>query len=99
MTKKKKNQPQSKLMVDMVEGRPSTFRLVAFISFLNITNKNTNWWLDSCINIHVCNDRAFFFSYQDSSGGSMIIANGIAINVLDSGNVNLSFISRKNNIL
>lgn len=99
MNKMKKNQPQTKPMVNMLEGEPSTFRLVTYVPSINFTYKIIDWWLDSDTNIHVCTDKAYFFSYQDSSGESIIMKNKTSVNILGRQNVILRFTSKKSIIL
>ncbi|KAI5350435.1 hypothetical protein L3X38_003326 [Prunus dulcis] len=56
---------------------------------------NSDWWLDSGANVHVCFDKRFFKNYQNSSGGNVTLGNDTVAQVRGIGKVELKMTSGK----
>jgi hypothetical protein len=57
--------------------------------------QSPSWWLDTCANIHVCDDISLFSSYQGLQGSSVLMGNGSHASVHGVGTVDLKFTSGK----
>lgn len=68
-------------------------------SLVNCTYQNEDWWLDSGANVHVCFDRQFFKTYQESSGGCVTLGNNSTARVHGIGDVELNMTSGKTLVL
>ncbi|KAI5333799.1 hypothetical protein L3X38_023931 [Prunus dulcis] len=68
-----------------------SFKPLVNVAYLS----NSDWWLDSGANVHVCFDKRFFKNYQNSSGGSVTLGNDTVAQVRGIGEVELKMTSGK----
>ena len=60
----------------------------------------SDWWFDSGATVHVCNDKAQFKNYVETTDGQeVLMGNNSAVKVLERGNIELLFTSGKKLIL
>jgi hypothetical protein len=57
--------------------------------------QSPSWWIDTCANIHVCDDISMSTSYQAARDSSVLMGNGSHTSVHDVGMVDLKFTSGK----
>ncbi|PKI41773.1 hypothetical protein CRG98_037836 [Punica granatum] len=95
-TDSKANVVEDMDFVAMVTGGIKSLE-IDMITELNIamTDKSYNWWLDSGVTVHVCNDRQQFKSYEPVANREVHMGNHQSVKVLDQGTVELNFTSGK----
>jgi hypothetical protein len=54
-----------------------------------------DWWIDTGANIHVCDDKSLFSSYQVGQTASLLMGNGAHASVCGVGTVDLKLTSGK----
>nr|GEW66882.1 hypothetical protein [Tanacetum cinerariifolium] len=104
---KKKNQNLNKKdesanaveQVDTTEITAMVFELnIRMIQELHMASVTTtdDWWHDSCVTIHVCNNRDLFKTYKETEDGhEVIMGDNHTSKVIGSGNVEIQFTSGK----
>ncbi|KAI5350367.1 hypothetical protein L3X38_003258 [Prunus dulcis] len=86
--------PKAQVNVLVDQDEPNlrySFKPLVNVAYLS----NSDWWLDSGANVHVCFDKRFFKNYQNSSGGSVTLGNDTVAQVRGIGEVELKMTSGK----
>lgn len=67
-------------------------KFVAIISEVNMLKDAGDWWIDSRVTRHVCNDKSHFTTYEQVSDGTVLyMGNSSTATIKDKGMVDLEF--------
>ncbi|KAK8914272.1 Protein FAR1-RELATED SEQUENCE 5 [Platanthera zijinensis] len=84
----------SKAQANMIQAPNQPIFGLDYSPSLHLTC-SLDWWLDSGANVHTCFDRSCFSTFQDISGGSVILGDASSAKILGRGRVDLRLTFRK----